>query len=135
MPRWKKQSFAKDAPVTLFSHDVMQTMSKKVALHATCIVTEGWLGHIITGKTKEVDIEKYSVEIEKLYKAWLSDMYLFYPHMVIVCTIPYHVKGANKHIPAIITHAEKRGMTSKVVPQVYTRTGQNVGRKIVTFIW
>jgi len=98
-------------------------------------VTEGRLGHIITAKTKSVDIAQYSVEIEKLYKAWVNNMQPLREHMTVVCTIPWHTSGDNKHVTHILQHCESKGIRVETVPQVYTRSGQKVGRKIVILSW
>lgn len=135
LPRWEKQTYYKKLPLTLFQHDVTQSLSKPFLKYINCIVTEGWLGHIVTAKTKTPEIEQYSHEIEKLYKAWINNMHPIREHMIIVCTIPWHTSGDNKHVTNILRHCESKGIRVETVPQVYTRSGQKVGRKIVTLSW
>ncbi len=135
MPRWKQQSFAKNLPITLFAHDVTQPFSKPFLQNTSCIVTEGWLGHIITVKTKATDVAIYADEIEKLYKAWINNSKVFWEHMTIVCAIPWYTAHDNKHVTNILQHCESKGIRVETVSQVYTRVGQKVGRKIVILSW
>lgn len=135
LPWWEKQPYYQKLPLTLFNHDVTQSISKPFLKYVSCIVTEWWLGHIITGKTKPHEIAEYALEIEKLYKAWINNMMPIWEHMIIVCSIPWHVWGENKHVMHILQHCESKGIRVETVPQVYTRSGQKVGRKLVTLRW
>ena len=135
LPWWEKQAYYQKLPLTLFSHDVTQSINKPMLKHVSCIVTEWWLGHIISGKTKPHEIAEYALEIEKLYKAWINNMMPIWEHMIIVCSIPWHVWGENKHVVNILQHCEWKGIRVETVPQVYTRAGQKVGRKLVTLRW
>ena len=135
LPWWEKQAYYQKLPLTLFNHDVTQAINKPFLKYVNCIVTEGRLGHIITAKTKPHEIEEYALEIEKLYKAWINNMMPIWEHMIIVCSIPWHVWGENKHVMHILQHCESKGIRVETVPQVYTRSGQKVGRKLVTLRW
>jgi hypothetical protein len=133
--RWQKQQYAKQLPITLFTHDVTQSINKPFLQHVNCIVTEWRLWHIVTSKTKPHEIAEYAWEIEKLYKARINNMLPIWTHMTIVCSIPWHTSGDNKHVTNILQHCESKWMRVETVPQVYTRSGQKVGRKIVTLKW
>ncbi len=133
--RWQKQEYAQTLPITLFAHDVMQSLHKPFLQHVDCIVTEWWLGNIVTAKTKSHEISEYASEIEKLYKAWINNIQPIWEHMTIVCSIPWHTSGDNKHVTNILQHCESKWIRVETVPQVYTRAGQKVGRKIVTLKW
>lgn len=135
MPWWKKQSFAQELPITLFAHDVTQPFSKPFLQNTSCIVTEGWLGHIVSAKTKPSDVVVYAQEIEKLYKAWINNARPFWEHMTIVCSIPRYTSHDNKHVTNILQHYESKDIRVETVSQVYTRVGQKVGRKIVVLSW
>ena len=133
---WRKeQSIAQDLPITLFSQDATQSLHKPFLKHVTCIVTEWRLGHIVTAKTNPLEIEQFSQEIQKLYIAWINNMLPLWEHMKIVCAIPHHTWWENKHVTAILHHCEKKGVQVQTIPQVYTRSGQKVGRKIVILSW
>ncbi len=135
LPWRKEQSISQDLPITLFLQDATQSLNKPFLKHVTCIVTEWWLGHIITAKTRPLEIELYSQEIQKLYIAWINNMFPLWEHMKIVCAIPHHTWGDNKHVTAILHHCEKKGIKVETIPQVYTRSGQKVWRKIVILSW
>lgn len=135
LPRWEKQTYYQKLPLTLFAHDATQSLNKPFLKYVHCIVTEWWLGHIVTAKTKPHEIETYAHEIEKLYIAWINNMHPIWEHMIIVCSIPRHTGWENKHVTHILQHCESKGITVETVPQVYTRSGQKVGRKIVTLRW
>ncbi len=132
---WKKQTIAQEKPITLFSHDVFESFSNPTIRYANMIVTEGWLGHIITAKTPAADLVRYSTEIEKLYTAWINNTMPLYEHMTIVCTIPHHVTGQNRHIDNREKHCETRGITVTPIKQLYSRAGQKVARRIVMLQW
>lgn len=135
LPWWREQNIAYDLPITLFAHDATQSLSKPFLKYVSCIVTEWWLGHIVTSKTRAAEIQQYSQEIQKLYIPWINNMYPIWEHMTIVCVIPHHTWWENKHIDAILEHCEKKWITVETIPQVYTRAGQKVGRKIAILSW
>lgn len=135
LPWRKEQEIAHDLPITLFAHDATQALHKPFLKYVSCVVTEGRLGHIVTAKTRPTEIQQYSLEIQKLYIAWINNMYPIWEHMTIVCAIPHHTGGDNKHIDAILQHCEKKWISIETIPQVYTRSGQKVGRKIVILSW
>lgn len=135
LPRWEKQPYYNKLPITLFAHDVFETISKPFLNHVDCIVTEGWLGHIITAKTKEQDVMGYAQEVEKLYKARINNTRLFHEHMTIVCTIPRYIGHANAHIPSFLEHCESKKIRVHPINEVYSRPGQKVGRKILIITW
>jgi tRNA G10 N-methylase Trm11 len=129
---WKAQEFAKDLPITLFAYDATQSLSKPFLHHVNCIVTEGWLGRIVTWKTTDNDIELFAQEVEILYTGRIDKAYEFYKTMTIVCSIPWYTGANNVHVENILMHCEDKGISVSEIKQVYTRAGQNVGRKIVT---
>lgn len=131
LPRWEKQWYYNKLPITLFSHDVTKSLSKPFLKYVNCIVTEGWLWHIITWRTQKAEIAQYSLEIEEPYKAWINNMHPIWEHMTVVCSIPWHTWGENKHVTHILQHCESKGMKVETIPQVYTRSGQKVWRKLV----
>lgn len=137
MPWWKEQKIAQSLPITLFAHDVTQPFNKPFLQHASCVVTEWWLGHIVNAKTKPADVALYAQDIEKVYKARISNSKAFWEHMIIVCAIPRYTshEHSNNHVTRILQHCEEKGMRVETVTQVYTRPWQKVWRKIAILSW
>ena len=79
-----------DKRITLFKHDIFEPLKKPFLKNAELIISEGWLGPIITAKTQEKEIYKAQDEIVKLYKAFLDNINTFYEHITAVFTIPIH---------------------------------------------
>lgn len=89
--RRSEQSFAQtEKRITTFKHDIFEPLKKPFLHNVDLIVTEGWLGPIITEKTGEKEVYKAQDEIIKLYKAFFDNINSFYEHITVVCTIPIH---------------------------------------------
>lgn len=146
LPWWENTTTQKDAKITLFQHDVFDSFNKPFLKHANVIVTEWWLGHIVSAKTKQQELQQYAEEVEKLYKARINNTYAYWDHMMVVCSIPWYTswgavvwwgasRASNDHVTRLLQHCEQKGITVKTITQVYTRPWQKVWRKIVVLSW
>lgn len=91
LPWRQEQEIAhSDKRITVFKHDIFEPLKKPFLKNVQLIVTEGWLGPVITEKTSEKEIYKAQDEIVKLYKAFLNNIHEFYDKITVVFTIPIH---------------------------------------------
>lgn len=84
-----------DSKSTILKQDVTQAFSP-LFHHADVIVSEGWLGHIITNATRPKEAENSSIAVEKLYKEFLSNLTELKTQnskpLTLVITIPVWLK-------------------------------------------
>lgn len=129
--RWNEQEFAhSDKRITVFKHDVFEAFKKPFLKNANLIVTEGWLGPIITDRSSEKEIFNAQDKIIKLYKAFLTNIMSFYDTITAVFTIPIHT-GPSYVKESIEERCQDNKVEYEFVTEVYKRTGQKVGRQIV----
>lgn len=52
-------------------------------------------------------------------------------HATTVCTIPRYINQENGVEKILIRHAQQIGLNMEIIPEIYARPGQQVGRKIL----
>ena len=134
-----------DKKFDLFTHDIFVSLDKgKGALwdRDLLILTEGWLGPIITAKSTTKDIQSAQVQVLKLYESFLdriSELKTKDYRLTTICTIPYYIWHSNaleaklqEKWKKIFPHSE--GGTKgrfQSIPEIYARKDQLIGRKIL----
>lgn len=125
-----------DSKSTILKQDVTQPFSP-LSHHADIIVSEGWLGHIITNATRPKEAENSSIAVEKLYKEFLSNLTELKTQnskpLTLVITIPVWIKHNHNFSvsESIAQHARKLWRDITLIPEPYSRPGQLVGRQVM----
>ena len=126
----------------IFQHDIFQEWKSSQpeevfdGVLPQLIVTEGWLGPIITTASKEHDIIKAQDEVMRLYEDFILQIHtLFFHHKekpVIVFTIPVYT-GKNLVEDMLIQLIKKLNKWRQIqsIPEIYQRENQKIGRKII----
>ena len=64
LKRWKTQSHYHDHNhLTIFKHDIYDTFTHPLLHQVNAIVTEGWLGPIVSHQTTRSQYHDYSIQI------------------------------------------------------------------------
>ena len=140
--RWKKNTFYDNKhSFYLFQQDIFQERNHAQpeelfdGVLPQLIVTEWWLGPIITATSNAHDIANAQEEVMRLYEEFILQIHtLFFHHKekpVIVFTIPVY-KGENeveKMLAETVRKLKVRNISS--ISEVYQRENQKIGRKIM----
>ena len=72
--RRKTQSFFNpNSKELILKQDVTQEFTSPLFSHADIIVSEGWLGHIVTSRTAPFEMNIYAQEVKTLYSAFAKN--------------------------------------------------------------
>ncbi len=77
---------------TVFKHDVTEQFDHPVVKKIDVIVTEGWLGPIVSKKTREPELTAHAEKIKPVYEQFLNNIHACIPHVPIVLTIPHYTR-------------------------------------------
>ena len=80
-----------------FDHPVLKNVD--------VIVTEGWLGPVISKKTRESELLMHAKKIIQLYQSFLTHIVCVCPHVPLVMTIPHYTRLPDAVFPDIVAHA------------------------------
>ena len=96
---------------------------------AILVVTEWWLGPIVTKSTSEQDIQKFQERVFDLYKSFLDRIKELWA--VAVFTIPRYLWQDNGIEKILTKYGTTIGLNIQSIPELYSREGQQVARKIM----
>lgn len=132
---WRKTTkfYRDDREFLVFDHDITQKMERreiKEKANDMIIVTEGRLGPIVSKTTPQQDIKKFQNQVEKVYTEFLEMIKnLWCPTAVF--TIPRYSGQENTLEKKISDYGTKIWLHIDGIPEVYGRSWQHVGRKIM----
>jgi hypothetical protein len=90
---------------TVFKHDVTEPFDHPVVKKIDVIVTEGWLGPVISRKTRESELLVHAEKIKALYFTFLNNISAVILQVPMVLTIPHYSRLPDAILPEIVTHA------------------------------
>lgn len=128
--RWKSNKFATpEKEFIIFNHDIKENLGNKLQKKDMLIVTEWRLGPIVKKTTSEQDIQKFQERVADIYKHFLDRIKELWA--VAVCTFPRYLWQENGIESVLKTYANKIHLRTQSIPEVYSREGQQVARKIM----
>ncbi len=129
---WRENtSFHKKTSIDFFQHDITKPIQhSKLKTQNNIIVTEGWLGPIITKKSTSDQVKKAQQQITKLYTEFFTTTIKSDLFSTIVCTIPWYIGHDNAHEQQFQKTVKDLGYERKSINEIYQREDQQVGRKI-----
>lgn len=132
--RWKDYNETKamsdDLHFTVFKHDVTEPFDHPLVKKIDVIVTEGWLGPVISRKTRESELLVHAEKIKALYFTFLNNISAVIPQVPMVLTIPHYSRLPDAILPEIVTHAVTLWYHIEDLG-VYSRKWQEVCRQVV----
>lgn len=137
MKRRETQDLSQDAKVLVVKQDVTEPLSSPLFRYADIIVSEWWLGHIITNATRPKEAENSSIAVEKLYKSFFDNLTAFLTQkersLTLVMTIPVWIKHNHNFSvsESIKAHAISLWREARLVKEPYSRDKQLVGRQVL----
>ena len=136
--RWRqRREFYQEKVFSFFKQDATQPFShefQEMGKYYPIIVTEWWLGPIVTKTTDTLQIKEYQNQVKKVYVNFLQNIgKTFAEKPVIICSIPYYIGQENFLESEIKKQAEHYHWKVESVSDVYKRENQKVGRKILIF--
>lgn len=131
--RREKNLFATaEAKARLFKHDVTEKIDQPFLQAVDCIVTEGRLWPVISRRTHETDLQKNKTLIWSVYKSFFEHCVSYFTKpIVLVCTIPVYIQKDIHFLPELTAYAKQKGWSCEIIPHLYKRPKQEVGRQIV----
>jgi hypothetical protein len=97
------------------------------------IISEWWLGPIVTARTSPMEIQKNQKEVLNIYTAFLQrihELATWNMQPVTVITIP-HYQTDNFLERELSQYAKKIWLSISSISEVYKRENQKIGRKIL----
>jgi len=128
--RWKSNKFATPAKeFIIFHHDIKETLGNKLQKKDILIVTEWRLWPIVKKTTSEQDIQKFQERVSDIYKSFFDRIKELWA--VAVCTFPRYLWQGNGIESVLKNYANKIHLNTQSIPELYSREGQQVARKIM----
>lgn len=118
-----------NASIVFFNHDITKQFPSNIP-NWSIIVTEGWLGPIITKKSSPDQIQKAQQQITKLYTDFFTNTIKSDIFSTIISTIPWYIGQHNAHEQQFQKTIQDLGYERKSINEIYQREDQQVGRKI-----
>lgn len=119
----------------ILKHDVKDEFKSPLLRHADIIVSEWWLGHVVTSRTAPFETNIYAQEVKELYTSFSKNLTELAKSngkwLTLVITIPVWLKYEISVSDNIIEEFTKLWRTSRLVTQPYSREKQLVGRQIL----
>lgn len=131
--RWKEngQLMIDNWPLfTVFKHDVTEPFDHPLVKKVDVIVTEGWLGPVISKKTRESELLVHAEKIKALYVSFLNNISAVIPQVPLVLTIPHYSRLPDAIFPEILIHAVALWYHGEDLG-IYSRKWQEVCRQVV----
>ncbi len=128
---WRKTSrfYTPEREFNIFQHDINDMLWNQLAGKDVLVVTEWRLWPIVKKWTSDQDIQKFQERVVDLYKTFVDRIKQRWA--VAVFTIPWYT-GQDNGIQQVLTkYATSIGLEMQDIPEIYTREGQQVGRKIM----
>lgn len=128
---------------TFIKQDVTSPLSSPLFHHADIIISEGWLGHVVTNRTAPAEIKRYAQEVldmvidfaknlTDIYKKNLSSSSKGGSKAVsLVMTIPVWLKYDISISHQVVQYITTLWRSIKLLKDPYSRPGQLVGRQIL----
>lgn len=155
LARWKTTKFSQDKKFSIFTHDIKEKLTTPLIKRTKwspakrereesadadggfqgetkkdfLIVTEWRLWPIVTKSTSDQDIQKFQERVSELYKSFLDRIKEIWA--VTVFTIPRYIWQDNGIELVLKKYATNIGLNMESIPEVYSREGQQVARKII----
>lgn len=132
--RWAKTAFANpNSDFQIFQHDITTSLTNKIDIadEHLLIVSEWWLGPIVTARTGPEVIQRNQKEVLDMYKSFLErlkELSNFRP--ITIITIPYYQTN-NFLEEELSAYAKKLSLSISSIPEIYQRENQKIGRKIL----
>lgn len=134
---WLAEVMEKDLNYSIFEADAKRLSAAELPSEDFVIVSETWLGPLLTQFPSPLELPKIQREIEAIYEAFFSNLKsIVKSPTTMVFTAPYHKDKANRYfLPRL---PEILAMNTKIVPlsdherpsSFYERKQQIVGREI-----
>ena len=128
--REKNSHFSQGKVFEFFQQDCTKEFSSKFQIlskFVPVIVTEGWLGPIVSKNTTSAEIQQFQKEVQKVYLGFLRNIReMFAENPVLVFTIPYYLGQENFLESEIEKIAQKYQRKMECVSDVYRRENQKV---------
>lgn len=130
LARRKTTKFSQDKEFSIFTHDIKEKLEDQLKGKDILVVTEWRLWPIVTKSTSDQDIQKFQERVSQLYKSFLDRIKEIWA--VAVFTIPRYIWQENGIELVLKKYTTDIGLNMESIPEVYSREGQQVARKIVT---
>lgn len=130
------QSFHdKNGKELILKQDVTEEFKSPLLRHADIIVSEWWLGHIVTSRTAPFETNTYAQEVKSLYTAFANNVTELAKNnskwLTLVITIPVWLKYDISVSEDIKDQFISLWRTTRLITQPYSREKQLVGRQIL----
>lgn len=94
---------------TLFNHDVTEPFTHPVLKNVDAIVTEGWLGPVVSRKTRASELLVHAKKVIQVYQLFLTNIACVCPNVPLVITLPEYARLPDAVFPTIVAHAVALG--------------------------
>ena len=121
--------YTQDKEFSIFNHDIKEPLENQFKDKDVLVITEWRLGPIVKKTTSDQDIQKFQERVVELYKSFLERIKELWA--VAVFTIPWYVWQDNGIEQVLMKYGTKLGLKIQSIPELYSREGQQVARKIV----
>lgn len=118
-----------DKEFMIFTHNIKEQLRDQLKDKDVLIVTEWRLWPIVTKTTSDQDIQKFQERVVDLYKSLLDRTKELWA--VAIFTIPRYIGQDNGIEQVLSKYAEQIGLKIRSIPELYSREGQQVARKIM----
>ncbi len=129
------RGFSSDAKELILKQDVTEEFKSPLFRHADIIVSEWWLGHIVTSRTAPFETNVYAQEVKTLYTAFAKNTTALAKNnnkgLTLVITIPVWLKYDISVSEDIKDQFISLWRTARLITQPYSREKQLVGRQIL----
>lgn len=134
--RRTNQSFhKKENKDLILKQNATEEFKSPLFRHADIIVSEWWLGHIVTSRTAPFETNVYAQEVKSLYTNFAKNTTALAKHnkkgLTLVITIPVWLKYDISVSDDILAAFVALWRTAKLISQPYSREKQLVGRQIL----
>lgn len=134
--RQPTQSFYdKNSKELILKQDVTEEFKSPLFRHADIIVSEWWLGHIVTSRTAPFETNVYAQEVKNLYTIFAKNTTVLAKNnnkgLTLVITIPVWLKYDISVSEDIMNEFITLWRIARLITQPYSRAKQLVGRQIL----
>jgi len=136
LERWASTSIAhNDNRITVFKHDVTKPFTQPFLRYAWVVVTEGWLGPVLSQKAinqlTRPQLSERQEKIHDIYAGFLTNLHAVDPKLCVVITYPQWTFLDENMAHRFINHAKELWYTVEQAGDVYKRKKQFVGRRVL----
>lgn len=141
--KWWVSKVKPDSKIDIFKYDVLKPFNKKFLHWVDWIVTEWYLGPVVTSVISDELARKYESQVSMLYMSLFSKIFPVLQNLkgVIFCLPVYKLKWwKDYYFENFVVNLNRLiknfNFKLNILPQVYRRKNQKVGRQIlVLFRW